>query len=136
MDMSGLGLRVIKDVFRYDFLTELFISSNKLTYIPAEIGQLRSLMFFDASYNQIREVPPALGMCVMLKSLLLFNNSIETLPSEVGYLYQLEMLGIEGNPLQADIKSEIMDRGTKSLITRLRENAPSKLIRLPDAQCH
>jgi CCR4-NOT transcription complex subunit 6 len=124
LDMSGQGLRVLTGVFAYSFITELYVASNKITELPAEIGLLRSMMCFDASNNQLRQVPGALGMCVMLKSLLLFDNQIQTLPTELGSLYQLEMLGIEGNPLEESFKTEIVERGTKSLINQLRENAP------------
>lgn len=127
MDLSGNGLRVLSTpIFMYDFLNQLYISSNKLTHIPPEIGRLRQLRYLDASHNHLRELPPELGMCIYLKELLLFDNQIRTLPNELGYLHKLEMLGIEGNPLEPSLKTEIMERGTKSLITLLREDAPSK----------
>lgn len=72
----------------------------------------------------LTELPPEIGMCVYLKNLLLFDNQIRTLPHEVGSLYQLEMLGIEGNPINPGIKQEIMEHGTKALIHQLLENAP------------
>ncbi len=65
-------------------------------------------------------------MCTFLRHLLLFDNNIRTLPNELGSLYMLEMLGIEGNPLDAGMKSEIMENGTKALIHRLREQAPGE----------
>ncbi|EON98743.1 putative glucose-repressible alcohol dehydrogenase transcriptional effector protein [Phaeoacremonium minimum UCRPA7] len=66
-------------------------------------------------------------MCTFLRHLLLFDNQIRTLPYEVGYLFNLEMLGIEGNPLNPEMKQEIMERGTKSLVGLLREQAPVPL---------
>lgn len=127
MDMSGQGVRNLSlPLFSYTFLRELYIASNKLTEIPASIGQLRHLSLLDASNNQLRSLPPELGLCVFLKHLLLFDNQIEHLPTELGSLYQLEMLGIEGNPLNMEAKQEIMERGTKSLIHQLRETAPGR----------
>jgi CCR4-NOT transcription complex subunit 6 len=127
MDLSGQGLRVLTTpLFNYTFLRELYVASNKITSLPETIGELRHLVHLDASNNQLRQLPPELGMCVYLKHLLLFDNLIEHLPVEMGSLYQLEMLGIEGNPLDADMKEEIMERGTKSLIHQLRETAPGK----------
>jgi CCR4-NOT transcription complex subunit 6 len=61
-----------------------------------------------------------------MKQLYLFENQIRDLPHELGSLYLLEMLGIDGNPLNPELKEEIMERGTKSLISVLRESAPSK----------
>ena len=72
------------------------------------------------------DIPPEIGMLVNMKQLLLFDNKINTLPYEMGSMFQLEMLGIEGNPLQEDLKQEIMQNGTKALITHLRENAPGE----------
>lgn len=127
LDMSGQGLRNLSnELFRYQFLNELFIASNKLTRLPKEIGELRQLRHLDASFNQISELPPELGMCTFLKQLLLFNNNIQELPFELGSLHLLDMLGIEGNPLEPNTKQEIMEKGTKSLVNALREGAPSK----------
>jgi CCR4-NOT transcription complex subunit 6 len=130
MDMSGQGLRnLAPELFRYQFLNELFLPSNKLTRLPKEIGELRQLRYLDCSYNQLSELPPELGMCTYLKHLLLFNNNIQELPFELGSLHLLEMLGIEGNPLDPNVKQEIVEKGTKSLVNALRENAPSKSFR-------
>ncbi|KPM35428.1 Glucose-repressible alcohol dehydrogenase transcriptional effector [Neonectria ditissima] len=128
MDMSGQGLRnLAPELFKYQFLNELYIASNKLTRLPKEIGELRQLRHLDASYNQISELPPELGMCTYLKQLLLFNNNIQELPFELGSLHLLEMLGVEGNPLDSNVKQEIVEKGTKSMINALREGAPIPL---------
>lgn len=65
-------------------------------------------------------------MCTYLKKLLLFNNNIRVLPNAIGSLYQLEVIGIEGNPIDAGQKAEVMEKGTKALMQTLREEAPSK----------
>lgn len=128
MDMSGQGLRNLAPaLFRYQFLGELYIASNKLSRLPSEIGDLRQLKHLDVSYNQLTEIPPELGMCTFLKQLLLFNNNVSELPYELGSLHMLDVLGIEGNPLEAGLKTEIMEKGTRSLITAFRENAPGML---------
>ncbi|KAK3935880.1 glucose-repressible alcohol dehydrogenase transcriptional effector [Diplogelasinospora grovesii] len=128
LDMSGQGLRVLSpSLFSYEFLVELYIASNRLSFLPADIGRLRHLRLLEASNNMISELPPEIGMCTNLKSLLLFDNQIHDLPYEIGSLYQLEMLGIDGNPLNAPMKEEIMERGTKDLVKMLREQAPVPL---------
>ena len=125
LDMSGQGLRnLTAPLFAYEFLRELYLASNHLTELPSSIGNLRHLSTLDISHNDLRTLPPELGMCVFLKNLLFFDNNIEHLPAELGSLYQLEMLGIEGNPLDQDTRSEVMEKGTRSLIHKLRENAP------------
>ncbi len=127
LDMSGQSLRNLSPaVFNYNFLKELYIASNKLSELPSAIGELRHLQHLDASHNQIVELPKQLAMCVELTKLLVFNNNIRTLPGELGALYKLEMLGIEGNPLDTDLKQLLMEEGTEALITHLRETRPGK----------
>lgn len=128
LDISGQGLRVLTTpVFNYTFLKELYVASNKLSSIPSGISQLRYLTHFDASYNELTELPIELGMCVYLKQLLVFHNQIQDLPYQLGSLFNLEVIGIEGNPLNHKMKQMVMNDGTKALITELRETAPSKL---------
>ena len=126
LDISGQGLRVISSaLFNFDFLRELYLSSNRIKTLPPSIGQLRNLVHLDASHNEIHDLPPELGMCVCLERLLVFNNEITTLPFELGYLHNLEMLGIEGNKdLNPDLRRMIIEKGTVALITHLRETAP------------
>lgn len=130
MDMSGQGLRNLSiELFdHYAFLTELYLASNKLTHLPAALGQLRHLTLLELSHNQITEIPAELGMCTSLKQLFLFDNQIRILPFELGSLFQLEILGVEGNPLDQEIKQLLMESGTKSLIANLREQGPGKLL--------
>lgn len=129
MDMSGQGLRnLAPELFRYQFLNDLYIASNKLSRLPKAIGELRQLRLLDASFNQITTLPAELGMCTYLKHLLFFNNNIQDLPYELGSLHLLEVLGIEGNPLDHSLKQEIMDKGTKALVNALRESAPGMFL--------
>ncbi|KAL8644110.1 MAG: hypothetical protein Q9226_007929 [Calogaya cf. arnoldii] len=127
MDLSGQGLRALSPSLfcHYMFLGKLFIDNNRLTSLHPSLGQLRSLTHLDASNNQLMEIPEEIGMLVNLTSLLLFHNKITNLPNEIGYLFKLEMLGIEGNPLDEELMEEIIRRGSKALVTHLRENTPA-----------
>ncbi|KAI1774264.1 glucose-repressible alcohol dehydrogenase transcriptional effector [Hypoxylon cercidicola] len=126
IDFSGQGLKNISVMLfdHYAFLTELYLASNSLTRLPCEIGQLRSLRYLDVSHNQLTMLPPELGMCTPLRQLLLYNNNIQTIPSELGALHCLDLLGIQGNPLEQDLKQKLVDEGTKALISYLKEQAP------------
>ncbi|OTB00414.1 hypothetical protein M426DRAFT_15458 [Hypoxylon sp. CI-4A] len=126
LDFSGQGLKNISLMLfdHYAFLTELYLASNNLTRLPREIGQLRSLRYLDVSHNQLTTLPPELGMCTSLRHLLLYNNLIQTIPSELGALHLLELLGIQGNPLDHDQKQKLVEEGTKALMAHLKEQAP------------
>ncbi|CAG8480962.1 1422_t:CDS:2 [Funneliformis mosseae] len=123
IDLGGMGLKNIsKELFRYHFLTTLYISHNNLTYVSPEVSKLRCLTILDMSGNKLSVLPSELGMLTNLKELLLFDNMLVTLPFELGTLYQLETLGLEGNPINETIKSILQKDGTSAVIHFLRDN--------------
>ncbi|PWW75381.1 hypothetical protein C7212DRAFT_202327 [Tuber magnatum] len=123
LDLGGQGLRALsKSLFQYTFLDKLYINHNKLTMLPPAISRLKLLQLLDASGNQLTEVPPELGMLTNLKNLYLFDNQLTTLPNELGSLYHLEVLGVEGNPLQSDLKEVMIKDGSRGVILNLRES--------------
>ena len=78
----------------------------------------------DASSNKLLALPAEIGMLTALRALFLFDNQLTILPPEMGTLYQLEMLGIEGNPLQSNLFDIIKKDGTQALIAYLRDSCP------------
>ena len=58
------------------------------------IGELKSLVTCDCSYNQLKHLPPEIGDCTQLASLYLQHNQLEDLPMEIGNLTQLCQLGL------------------------------------------
>lgn len=123
LDVSGQGLKAIaKPIFsQFRFLRKLFLDHNQIRRLDPAIGRLGLLTHLDLSGNIMTEVPPELGMLVNLKILLLFDNRLTHLPDEIGHLYKLDVLGIAGNPWNPDYRSLMNTKGTKELITRLRE---------------
>lgn len=129
LDLSGQGLKALSvPLFRYEFLTKLYLDDNQLSSLGPIVGTLRRLTHLDISHNQIRELPAEIGMLVNLKELLVFNNGLQTLPDEVGNLFKLETLGIDGNPLESGLRERIMRDGTKGLISYVRETAEGENI--------
>ena len=128
LDLSGQGVRILPRVLFLDyvFLGKLFLDHNKLTFLHPAVGHLRNLKHLDVSHNELSELPEEIGMLVNLDTLLMFDNHLQTLPDEIGNLFRLETLGIEGNPLSDEIREEIMQNSTQSLITRYRENMQRK----------
>lgn len=125
LDLGGQGLHALSNaLFAYTFLDKLYINHNKLKRLPAAIGKLKLLQLLDASSNQLAELPPELGMLTNLRQLLVFDNKLSVLPFELGSLYKLEVVGVEGNPLEDSYKQILMKEGTRSLIMNLRDNSP------------
>jgi CCR4-NOT transcription complex subunit 6 len=54
----------------------------------------------------------------------LFDNHIATLPPELGFLHQLQTLGVEGNPLDTSLKQIVQKDGTPTLISYLCDSCP------------
>ncbi|TFK67381.1 hypothetical protein BDN72DRAFT_770732 [Pluteus cervinus] len=127
LDMGGIHIKNIPStsgLFTFTFLTSLYLNHNAISSIPPEISKLRHLELLDLSGNSLATVPPELGMLTELKELYLFDNHLATLPMELGTLHQLQTLGIEGNPLDATLKTMVQKEGTPSLISYLRDTCP------------
>jgi CCR4-NOT transcription complex subunit 6 len=125
LDLGGMLIQNLsKELFRYNFLTTLYINHNQLSTIPSAISQLRALTKLDASGNRLTTLPPEIGLLSNLKELLLFDNQLSILPPELGTLYQLENLGLEGNPIQDPVLSIFQKEGTTGVIQHLRDSCP------------
>lgn len=126
--MGGMHLRNLSaELFRYTFLTTLYVPHNNLTSLPSALSTLAHLILLDASGNKLASIPPELGMLTSLRELLLFDNQLTTLPPELGTLHQLDILGIEGNPLPDNLRSLMEKEGTSGLIAYLRDSCPVPL---------
>lgn len=128
IDMGGMHLRNLSaELFRYSFLTTLYVPHNNLTSLPPALSSLTHLVLLDVSGNKLSSVPPELGMLTNLRELLLFDNQLTNLPAELGTLYQLDLLGIEGNPLPDNLRQLVDKEGTQGLISYLRDSCPVPL---------
>lgn len=63
-------------------------------------------------------------MLTQLKEFYLYDNHLNTIPSQFGSLHHLQTLGVEGNPLDPMLKAMVQKDGTQSLISYLRDNCP------------
>lgn len=125
IDLSNLQLfNVNKNLFKYTFLTRLYLNGNNLSQVPKEIKHLSNLRVLDLSHNNITELPKELGFCYQLKYLYLFNNMIKNFPWEFGNLSNLQFLGCEGNPLDRQLLKILLEKSVTGLIFYLRDNRP------------
>ncbi|BGP15962.1 hypothetical protein JCM10213_004777 [Rhodosporidiobolus nylandii] len=125
IDMGGMNLKNLSAaLFRYDFLTTLYIPHNALTELPAAVSKLANLTLLDASSNKLTSLPGELGLLTRLRDLFLFDNHLTSLPPQLGTLHLLETLGVEGNPLPETLRSLVEKDGTSALISYLRDSCP------------
>lgn len=127
LDMGGVNLKNLppnSGLFSFTFLVTLYLNHNFLSSIPPGIAKLRHLELLDLSGNNLTSLPPELGMLTSLKELYVFDNNLSTLPPELGTMHLLQTLGIEGNPLEARLKSMVQKDGTPAFISFLRDTGP------------
>lgn len=125
LDIGGMHLKNLSpELFRYSFLTTLYIPHNALSELPVAISKLTHLTHLDASSNKLTSVPPELGLLTRLRELYLFDNHLTSLPPQLGTLHLLDTLGIEGNPLPDTLRSLVEKDGTSGLISYLRDSCP------------
>ncbi|KZT59210.1 hypothetical protein CALCODRAFT_431421 [Calocera cornea HHB12733] len=124
LDMGGMQLKSISArLYTFTYLTTLYMNHNRLTTLPPAIGALKQLVHLDLTANQIHTLPPEIGQLTSLKELLLFDNNLTSLPDEMGTLHQLEFLGIDGNPLPAEVRQTLQKDGSAAVIAMLRDTA-------------
>ncbi len=125
---NGLELRgpiknISSTLWTFTFLKSLYLNDNNLHRIPADIAELKHLVFLDLSGNKLRSLPVELGDMLTLRELSLNNNALRILPCELGRLFLLQSLGVSGNPLSHDILAMAAEpNGTTKLLTFLLDN--------------
>lgn len=101
LNLSGNALSALpEDLHRLTRLRVLFCSDNRFTELPACVGQCAALTMIGFKANRIAHVPAA-ALPPLLRWLILTDNCIETLPSELGERPYLQKLMLAGNRLQA-----------------------------------
>jgi small GTP-binding protein len=71
------------EILRLKKLTQLKLSDNKLTTLPSEIVELKNLTTFYLSGNQLTTLPAEIGTLKNLTELYLSNNQLTSLPAEI-----------------------------------------------------
>lgn len=99
LNLTGNALsRLPDDLHRLSRLRVLFCSDNQFTELPACIGQCAALTMIGFKANRIEHVPGA-ALPPLLRWLILTDNCIESLPSELGERPHLQKLMLAGNRL-------------------------------------
>ena len=99
LDLSGNALSSLPDDLpRLGKLRIIFCSDNQFTELPEVLGQCPQLSMIGFKANRIRTVSGA-SLPAQLRWLILTDNEVEALPSEIGNCTQLQKLMLAGNRL-------------------------------------
>ncbi|WP_455884394.1 protein kinase [Pseudomonas spelaei] len=99
LNLSGNALNSLPDdLHRLPHLRVLFCSDNAFTELPACLGQCAQLSMIGFKANRISHVPAA-ALPPLLRWLILTDNCISQLPSELGQRPRLQKLMLAGNQL-------------------------------------
>lgn len=99
LNLTGNALSSLPDdLHRLSHLRVLFCSDNAFTELPACLGQCANLSMIGFKANQISHVPAA-ALPPQLRWLILTDNCIGQLPSELGERPLLQKLMLAGNHL-------------------------------------
>ena len=99
LNLTGNALSSLPDdLHRLTHLRVLFCSDNAFTELPACLGQCANLSMIGFRANQISHVPAA-ALPPQLRWLILTDNCISQLPSELGERPLLQKLMLAGNHL-------------------------------------
>jgi hypothetical protein len=99
LDLSGNNLSVLPDdLWRLDKLRILFCSDNQFVQLPVVLGKCPQLSMAGFKANKINDVPAA-ALGKSLRWLILTDNRIDELPTEIRQCSQLQKLMLSGNQL-------------------------------------
>ncbi|MFC6337934.1 protein kinase [Pseudomonas sp. CCM 7891] len=100
LNLSGNALSSLPDdLHRLRHLRVLFCSDNAFTEVPECLGQCPQLSMVAFKANRIEKVPGA-SLPPLLRWLILTDNQISQLPTELGERARLQKLMLAGNRLE------------------------------------
>ena len=81
-------------------LRNLDLSDNRITILPSNIGNFKSLKTLNLGNNRINQLPPQIGQLVKLEILSLNGNQISQLPDTIANAKNLKELNLHANRFQ------------------------------------
>ncbi len=127
LDLSSNQLSYVSpEIGQLVNLTGLDLGSNQLSVVPSEIGQLVNLSWLYLSRNQLHDLPPEIGQLGNLTGLDISHNLLSHMPMEIGRLVNLLVLYLSSN-LLSSVPNEIRQLVNLTMLD-LRRN---QLTRVP-----
>ena len=103
LDISRNNIGVLPGINLFSnlsILEKLDISDNQLRDLPPEIGLVTSLLILSLSGNALSTLPDSLCNLKSLRRLTVNSNRLVKLPERIGDLKRLELLNLSSNKLQ------------------------------------
>ncbi len=88
------------DICKLQNLVEINLSSNKITSIPDEIGNMKKLEIFLIKGNKLKEIPVSLYNCTSLQKVDISCNQITIIPANINKLINLANFAAYQNKLE------------------------------------
>lgn len=134
LNLTGNALTSLPDdLGRLHKLKVLFCSENRLSELPVGIGGCPQLQVVGVKSNRITRVPAA-ALPPRLRSLVLTDNQLESLPEALGDCSELQKLMLSGNRLRS--LPDSLQRCTRLELLRMAanrlEHLPQWLLRMPN----
>ncbi|KAE8728824.1 Phospholipase A I [Hibiscus syriacus] len=99
LSLCGCGLTTLPvELTQLPVLEKLYLDDNKLSVLPPELGELKTLLRVDN--NMLVSVPAELRQCVRLVELSLEHNKLVRPLLDFRAMAELEILRLFGNPLE------------------------------------
>jgi hypothetical protein len=133
LNLSGNALTSLPDDLpRLRKLRVLFCSDNQFVAVPAVLGQCPRLSMIGFKANQIRTLPAA-ALPPQLRWLILTDNQLESLPTEIGDCVQLEKLMLAGNQLTSlpETLANCINLGLLRIAANQLTELPAWLLAMP-----
>merc|ERR1712070_871273 len=105
-------------------LEELVLCHNKISMIPPEFSEFRSLRHFTIANNVVKKVPGALGYWAdSIEEMHFSFNDLESLPMTFGACRKLRSIFLRGNPRLETLPRALAENRDLAMID-LREVNP------------
>ncbi|KAL6263201.1 hypothetical protein P5V15_006001 [Pogonomyrmex californicus] len=107
LDLSLCDLEEVpvREIASLKKATNVNLSTNLLTSLPATFVTLKQIVKLDLSRNMLIELPENFGEMTQLKHLDLYANKISRLPLSLSELKNLKWLDLKENPLTEAVAS-------------------------------
>ncbi|XP_063534697.1 leucine-rich repeat-containing protein 40-like [Cydia strobilella] len=113
------GIYIVRET-----LSQLVLSSNHLSELPAGVGQCKHLQLLDISKNSLSELPPQLEALKELRELVISNNKFTHIPHCVYSLDNLEiLLAAENKISEINVSSDALAKLPRLAVLDLANNS-------------